>query len=77
MVLTIRRKRINSTLQGYALLEYETIDEAKAAIEACKDGLTLMDSDLRADFAFMQPPAHAGRGSRANRQRHRSRSPGS
>ncbi|MCO5571949.1 hypothetical protein L7F22_025700 [Adiantum nelumboides] len=67
-------------LKGYALVEYTTYEEATAVIEACKEGLTLMDKPLKADFAFVRPPALAGRGAggrgdRGGPRRERSRSP--
>lgn len=67
--------------QGYALLEFDTQEEAQEAIQACKDGLTLLEEELKADFTFVKPPAGAisGRSSgqrRANADRDRSRSPG-
>lgn len=67
--------------QGYALLEFAEQDEAQAAIQACQEGLTLLDQELKADFAFVKPPAGAvsirGVASRrVNANRDRSRSPG-
>lgn len=63
--------------QGYALIEYATNAEAKTAIHACEEGLTLMDQRLFADFAFVQPPVRKIKGRAARRQgRARSRSPG-
>ncbi len=47
------------TPQGYALIEFETSAEAKTAIHACETGLTLMDQELKADFAFVRPPTRA------------------
>ncbi|KAF6766950.1 RNA recognition motif domain protein [Kalmanozyma brasiliensis GHG001] len=68
-------------VKGYALLEFAERAEAQEAIEACNDGLTLLDQELKADFAFVHPPAGAaaGRGTgsrRGNANRDRSRSPG-
>jgi RNA-binding protein 8A len=70
-----------SIVQGYALLEFEQLDEAKAAIEACQQELTLMDKPLKADFAFVRPPTDAAhssgrRGAPGAGRRNRSRSPG-
>lgn len=72
-------------VKGYALLEFSNVQEAKEAIKACKDGLTLMDKELKAGFAFVQPPpsvsnTNAGMGvrgtaSRGKSIRHRSKSP--
>ncbi|SPO31046.1 related to Y14, exon junction complex [Ustilago trichophora] len=67
-------------VKGYALLEFAEQEEAQAAIQACSEGLTLLDQDLRADFAFVKPPsggaAARGAGSRRAANRDRSRSPG-
>jgi RNA-binding protein 8A len=68
--------------QGYALIEYATLDEAKAAIEGA-NGTKLLDLSLAVDFAFVRPPpnkggqAGAARGGRqsAGVRRGRSRSP--
>lgn len=71
-------------VKGYALLEFSNLEEANQAILACKDGLTLMDKELKAGFAFVQPPAHIsttsqignrGASSRRKATRDRSRSP--
>ncbi|CAO1627153.1 unnamed protein product [Jaminaea pallidilutea] len=43
-------------VKGYALLEYDQRSEAKEAIEACRNGLTLMEQKLGADWAFVKPP---------------------
>lgn len=42
-------------VKGYALVEYETYAEAKAAVEGL-DGTTFMDCILECDFAFVKPP---------------------
>lgn len=59
--------------QGYALLQYETQEEADRAILATKNGLQLLEQPLDADYAFVQPPHHATfsdtRGSRRARDR--------
>ncbi|EPQ31246.1 uncharacterized protein PFL1_01431 [Pseudozyma flocculosa PF-1] len=72
-------------VKGYALIEFETHEEAKAAVEACANGLTLLDQPLKADFAFVRPPAggvgirgsgrRGGPGGNAAATRNRSRSP--
>lgn len=62
-------------LQGYALVEYETHREAKAAIDAV-NGTEILGQVVQADFAFVRPPANApgpkGRGG----GKRRSASPG-
>ncbi|EED16562.1 RNA binding protein (Rbm8A), putative [Talaromyces stipitatus ATCC 10500] len=73
-------------VKGYALIEYSTLPEAKAAIDAL-NGAKLLDQTLSVDYAFVRPPPgnkgkgggnqRGGRGGRArSRSRERSRSPG-
>ncbi|PWN38683.1 RNA-binding domain-containing protein, partial [Ceraceosorus guamensis] len=64
--LHLNLDRRTGYVKGYALIEYETQSEAKAAIQACQDGLSLMEESLSADFAFVRPPAasHGGGGGR-------------
>ncbi|PGH33844.1 RNA-binding protein 8A [[Emmonsia] crescens] len=70
---------------GYALIEYTTLPEAKAAIEAL-NGAKLLDQSIQVDFAFVRPPpsnkgksgnvGNRARGGRArSKSRDRSRSP--
>ncbi|KAG6022482.1 hypothetical protein E4U41_002245, partial [Claviceps citrina] len=70
---------------GYALIEYATLEEARAAIDAAH-GTKLLDQTIVVDFAFVRPPpgkpARGAPGGRAaggaapgRRQRSRSRSP--
>lgn len=42
-------------VQGYALVEYETYEEAQAAI-AGASGTPLLEQTLQCDFAFVRPP---------------------
>lgn len=42
-------------LQGYALVEYETMAEAQAAIDGAS-GSTLLEQALQCDYAFVRPP---------------------
>lgn len=69
--------------QGYALIEYATLEEARAAIDGAHE-TKLLDQTVSVDFAFVRPPpGKGGRGGRAGggsgaggrRQRSRSRSP--
>ena len=63
--------------QGYALIEYPTLDEARAAIDGAHN-TKLLDQSIEVDFAFVRPPPGKGRGGRPpakGRARSRSRSP--
>jgi RNA-binding protein 8A len=66
----------NMNLQGYALIEYSTLDEARAAIDAAND-TKLLEQTIEVDFAFVRPPpkARGGRPPPKGRARSRSRSP--
>jgi RNA-binding protein 8A len=71
-VLTELRK------QGYALIEYPTLDEAKEAIKQA-NGQQLLEQTIGVDFAFVRPPpSKSSGGARGGRksERRRSRSPG-
>ncbi|KAF2720922.1 RNA-binding domain-containing protein [Polychaeton citri CBS 116435] len=67
--------------KGYALLEYPTVSEARAAIEGA-NGQTLLEQTINVDFAFVRPPPSQGAGKggrgapRKSGGRNRSRSPG-
>ncbi|KAF2002095.1 RNA-binding domain-containing protein, partial [Amniculicola lignicola CBS 123094] len=64
-------------VKGYVLIEYVTVDEAKAAI-AEANGAEFMEQKITVDFAFVRPPPTHGRGDRDRRRasgRGRSRSP--
>ncbi|MCJ1258942.1 RNA-binding protein 8A [Lignoscripta atroalba] len=67
-------------VKGYALVEYPTQKEAKAAIEGA-NGTKLLDQTIAVDFAFVRPPppkkGEQGRGAGGGRKggRARSRSP--
>ena len=64
--------------QGYALIEYPTLDEAKEAIKGA-NGQQLLEQTIGVDYAFVRPPpsksSGAARGGRKS-DRRRSRSPG-
>lgn len=75
LFLRIFHSTFYTFFQGYALVEYETHEEAKNAIEKTS-GTTLLEQELQCDFAFMRPPPSGPKG-RGNRQgRNRSASPG-
>ncbi|OAA40595.1 Nucleotide-binding, alpha-beta plait [Metarhizium rileyi] len=70
-------------VQGYALIEYTTLEEARAAIDGAHE-TKLLDQTISVDFAFVRPPpgkgakggrAGGGAGGGGRRQRSRSRSP--
>lgn len=44
-------------VKGYALVEFETYQEAKEAVEALK-GADFMGCPLEVDFAFVKPPTY-------------------
>ncbi|KAK8142708.1 hypothetical protein G3M48_008363 [Beauveria asiatica] len=68
--------------QGYALIEFATLEEARAAIDGAND-TKMLDQTIQVDFAFVRPPPGkggrggrgAGRRSGRSRSRSRSRSP--
>lgn len=67
--------------QGYVLIEYSTLDDAKAAIKGA-NGQQLLEQEITVDFAFVRPPPSGPKRGRegerrgAGRGRGRSRSPG-
>ncbi|EQK97778.1 hypothetical protein G6O67_007615 [Ophiocordyceps sinensis] len=71
--------RRSGYVKGYALIEYTTLEEARAAIDGAHD-TKLLEQTVNVDFAFVRPPpGKGGRGGRAGaggrRGRSRSRSP--
>ncbi len=72
------KNRLTVRCQGYVLIEYPTMSEAKAAIEGA-NGEQLLEQTIGVDFAFVRPPpAKSQAGGRGGRKggRQRSRSPG-
>jgi len=69
------QRLINRDCQGYALIEYPTLDEARAAIDGAHN-TKLLDQTIEVDFAFVRPPPKGkGRPPAKGRARSRSRSP--
>jgi RNA-binding protein 8A len=80
LFLTLGRSPLTNHLtplwpQGYALVEYETHREAKAAIDGL-NGTDILGQIVSCDFAFVRPPAGGGGKSGRRDGRKRSASPG-
>ncbi|TWU76242.1 hypothetical protein ED733_004771 [Metarhizium rileyi] len=81
--LHLNLDRRSGYVKGYALIEYTTLEEARAAIDGAHE-TKLLDQTISVDFAFVRPPpgkgakggrAGGGAGGGGRRQRSRSRSP--
>ncbi|KAI1119102.1 hypothetical protein F5Y14DRAFT_396455 [Nemania sp. NC0429] len=66
--LHLNLDRRSGYVKGYALIEYPTLQEARAAIDGAHES-KLLDQTIYVDFAFVRPPP--GKGARGNRQSHR------
>ncbi|KAI1196240.1 hypothetical protein F5X97DRAFT_325674 [Nemania serpens] len=66
--LHLNLDRRSGYVKGYALIEYPTLQEARAAIDGAHE-TKLLDQTIYVDFAFVRPPP--GKGGRGNRQSHR------
>ncbi len=54
--------------QGYALVEYETMTEAQAAIDGAS-GSQLLEQTVQCDYAFVRPPPSGPKKGRGGRGR--------
>ncbi|PQE20406.1 hypothetical protein CJF32_00008063 [Rutstroemia sp. NJR-2017a WRK4] len=78
--LHLNLDRRTGYVKGYALIEYPTLDEARAAIDGAHN-TKLLDQTIEVDFAFVRPPPGAkggrggGRAPAKGRARSRTRSP--
>ena len=70
----LTQKMLTPDDQGYALVEYETMAEAQAAIDGAS-GTTLLEQTLQCDFAFVRPPPTGPKKGRGREGRGRSASP--
>ncbi|TFK90127.1 RNA-binding domain-containing protein [Polyporus arcularius HHB13444] len=72
--LHLNLDRRTGYVKGYALVEYETMAEAQAAIDGAS-GSTLLEQTLQCDFAFVRPPPAGPKKGRGREGRGRSASP--
>ncbi|KAG9254821.1 uncharacterized protein F5Z01DRAFT_94989 [Emericellopsis atlantica] len=79
--LHLNLDRRSGYVKGYALIEFATLEEARAAIDGAHN-TKMLDQTIAVDFAFVRPPPNQGKGGRggrgaggARRGRSRSRSP--
>ncbi|KAI0001240.1 RNA-binding domain-containing protein [Xylariaceae sp. FL0662B] len=68
--LHLNLDRRSGYVKGYALIEYPTLQEARAAIDGAHQ-TKLLDQTINVDFAFVRPPP--GKGNRGGRPSHRGR----